>query len=47
MPKTGRPSGIAAEHHPLLTQLAHAEPYSSQAELARAFHSETGITVVV
>jgi len=44
MPKTGRPPAIAAEHYPLLTQLVHAQPYSSQAELAQAFHAETGIT---
>ena len=45
MPKTGRPPVIAAKHYPLLTSLAHAQPYSSQAELAQAFHAETGITV--
>ena len=44
MPKTGRPPVIAAEHYPLLTRLAHAQPYSSQAELAQAFRAETGIT---
>lgn len=30
--------------YPLLARLAHAQPYSSQAELAQAFHAETGIT---
>lgn len=44
MPKTGRPPAIASEHYPLLTKLAHAQPYSSQAELAQAFHAETCIT---
>ena len=44
MPKTGRPPVIAAQHYPLPTRLAHAHPYSSQAELAQAFHAETGIT---
>ncbi|MDG6416451.1 IS5/IS1182 family transposase, partial [Pseudomonas syringae pv. actinidiae] len=44
MPKTGRPPVIAAGHYPLLTRLAHAQPYSSHAELAQAFHAETGIT---
>ena len=44
MPKTGRPPAIAAEHYPLLTKLAHTQPYSSQAELAQAFHAQTCIT---
>eukprot|EP01031_Cornospumella_fuschlensis_P013262 gene13262-16221_t len=44
MPKTGRPPVIAAHHYPLLARLAHTQPYSSQAELAQAFHAETGIT---
>ncbi|MCY1258342.1 hypothetical protein D9M69_101570 [compost metagenome] len=44
MPRTGRPPAIAAEQYPLLVKLAHAHPFSSQAELARAFHTETGIT---
>ncbi|MCV5736356.1 IS5/IS1182 family transposase, partial [Escherichia coli] len=37
MPKTGRPRSIAAEHYPVLVKLAHAQPYSSQAELALVF----------
>ncbi|GGJ54484.1 hypothetical protein GCM10009085_54650 [Pseudomonas avellanae] len=44
MPKTGRPRSIAAEHYPVLVKLAHAQPYSSQAELALVFLAETGIT---
>ncbi|MBN4176445.1 IS5 family transposase ISPsy19 [Pseudomonas savastanoi pv. phaseolicola] len=44
MPKTGRPRSIAAEHYPVLVKLAHAQPYSSQAELALVFFAETGIT---
>ncbi|PYD07003.1 IS5/IS1182 family transposase, partial [Pseudomonas savastanoi pv. glycinea] len=43
MPKTGRPRSIAAEHYPVLVKLAHAQPYSSQAELALVFFAETGI----
>lgn len=44
MPRTGRPPAIAAEQYPVLVKLAHAHPFSSQAELADAFHAETGIT---
>ncbi|MCV5856574.1 IS5/IS1182 family transposase, partial [Escherichia coli] len=44
MPKTGRPRSIAAEHYLVLVKLAHAQPYSSQAELALVFFAETGIT---
>lgn len=44
MPRTGHPPSIAAAHYPLLVKLTHAQPYSSQAELARAFLAETGIT---
>lgn len=44
MPRTGHPPLIAAEHYPLLVKLAHAQSYSSQAELGRALLAETGIT---
>lgn len=44
MPRTGRPPAIAAEHYPLLVKLAHAPPYSSQAELADVFRAETSIS---
>lgn len=44
MPRTGRPPAIAAEQYPMLVKLAQAHPFSSQAELADAFHAETGIT---
>jgi hypothetical protein len=44
MPRTGRPLAIAAEQYPMLVRFAQAHPFSSQAELADAFHVETGIT---
>ncbi|MNR33004.1 hypothetical protein D3C85_1506430 [compost metagenome] len=44
MPRSGRPPAFAAELYPVLVKLAHAHSYSSQAELARAFLAETGIT---
>jgi hypothetical protein len=43
MTRTGRPPVIAAEQYPVLVKLAHAHPFSSQAELADAFHAATGI----
>ncbi|WP_177409751.1 helix-turn-helix domain-containing protein, partial [Pseudomonas sp. LAMO17WK12:I10] len=38
MPRIGRPPAITAEQYPMLVKLAQAHPFSSQAELADAFH---------